>query len=449
MAQAFDEDIKLAASLLTSGRLPEAAAAFAKLTRIAPSNPHAHGNLGVALSRMGKFDAAAACYRRALTYASNNPAILANLGATLRMQGKIDDAVMLLSRASLLAHNDPMIALSAAVTLREAHRPKNAQGILQRLQSKQPQNSDYELALALTELQLGHYPDGFRHFEARRRLPRAQKTPWRDGPRWTGDDPANRRVLVQVEPGFRNAIQFGRFVPVLAKRGARIIVECMPELADLFATLEGVEQVIALGDPAAAFDVTVPLLSLPHLLGTTWEDLPAGPYLTAPNNPLLEVSGEFAMRVGLVWAGAPSTPDRSWPLMRLVPLLEDPTIAFFSLQTGPPANQLAALGLDHVVIDLSPRLKSFADTAAAISQLDLIISVDAAAAHLAAAMGQPTWVLLRYAADWRWPDNRTGSPWYPAVRLFRQLKSDDFTGTIVSVRNELERLARGQSESAA
>ncbi len=441
MAQSLEQEIKLAASLVAAGRLPEAAAAFAKLTKIAPSNPHLHGNLGVILSRMGKFDAAVACYRRALTYASNNPAILANLGNTLRAQGKLDEATLLLSRA-MLANDEPMIALSAAHALREAFRPQNALAILRRLHTKQPQNAECEWALALTELQTGNYPDGFRHFEARWKLPRAQKMPRRDGPRWTGEAVDGRRILVQVEPGFRNAIQFARFVPVLADHGARVIIECAPELTTLLATLSGVDQVIAFGAQAPEFDLTVPLLSLPHLLGTTKQDLPTEPYLAAAasSDLQLEASSEISMRVGLVWGAAPTTPDRSWPLVRLTPLLEDPSIGVFSLQTGPQAGQLAMFGLDHLVTDLGPKLKSFADTAAAISQLDLIISVDAAPAHLAAAMGRPTWMLLRYGADWRWPEQRTSSPWYPAVRLFRQSKPDDFTGAVTAIRSALDGL---------
>jgi hypothetical protein len=154
-------------------------------------------------------------------------------------------------------------------------------------------------------------------------------------------------------------------------------------------------------------------------------------------------AGRAPLRVGLVWGGKPKFPrsrDGAWPLLSLAPLLNDPRAAFVSLQKGPRAVELKALGFDYVVHDLGPKLADFADTAAAMEQLDLVISVDTAAAHLAGALGKPALVLLRYVTDWRWLDERADSPWYPTLKLFRQAHPDDFDGPVEALRAELARL---------
>jgi hypothetical protein len=227
-------------------------------------------------------------------------------------------------------------------------------------------------------------------------------------------------------------------------------------LQRLFAGVEGVAQTVVKGGAApapdlSATDLSAPLCSLPRLFAAKLTDLPARvPYLKAPgpiagSTPVIlpPSAARAPLRVGLVWGGTPKFPrsrDGAWPRLSLAPLFNDPRAAFVSLQKGPRAAELAALGFDLLVHDLAPKLNDFADTAAAMEQLDLVISTDTAAAHLAGALGKPVWVLLRYVTDWRWMDERADSPWYPTMRLFRQAAPDDFDGPVESLRAELARM---------
>ena len=182
------------------------------------------------------------------------------------------------------------------------------------------------------------------------------------------------------------------------------------------------------------------MASLPHLMGTRFADIPAViPYLGAPPRPRLAMPRlpGAVLSVGLVWAGKTTPRDRSWPLEELMPLLEDPRVAVYSLQLGPRGADLARLGVERLVIDAAPALASFADTAAVMARLDLIVTVDTSSAHLAGALGRPVWVLLRHVSDWRWQDEPTTSPWYPSMRLFRQPDPFDFKTPVAELAQAL------------
>ena len=238
--------------------------------------------------------------------------------------------------------------------------------------------------------------------------------------------------------GFGDALQFARYIPLIAERGAHVVLECQPELKSLFATIPGVEEIFDRGTAPPPFDLSVPLLSLARVFGTTLASIPVQvPYLRPARTMTIPRRPGTLLRVGLVWAGKTKPRDRSWPLPHLAALLDNPRLAFYSLQTGPRAADLAAHGLDRLIVDLTPHLKDFADTAAAMNALDLIVTIDTASAHLAGALGRPAIVLLRYVSDWRWHDYREDSPWYPSLRLVRQPRPDDFTQPMERVREEL------------
>jgi hypothetical protein len=237
--------------------------------------------------------------------------------------------------------------------------------------------------------------------------------------------------LVHTEQGFGDTFQFVRYVPLLAERGARVILECQPAVARLMAGVEGVAAVVPRGQPLPDFDLHCPLMSLPLVFGTTLETVPANiPYIR-PADELVQqwsdVAAEFpGVRIGLVWAGDARHYDvesnvidrrRSVSLEAYVPLLKIDGARFFSLQIGPSANQIK----DHpAVIDRTARIRDFADTAGLIAHLDLVISVDTSVAHLAGAMSKPVWVLSRFDNCWRWMMEREDSSWYPTMRLYRQ-----------------------------
>ena len=253
---------------------------------------------------------------------------------------------------------------------------------------------------------------------------------------------------MENEQGLGDTIQFARYLRLLADRGARVIFAAPAELKSLLGDLEGACQVMEANQPLPPFDLRAGLMSLPRLCGTRLENIPASvPYLPLP--PVarfpLPPAVPGRLRVGLVWAGGTGHLNdqmRSIPLKQLLPLLQAADCDFFSLQVGPRAADLAALPAGIRMTDIGSRVRDFADTAAVMRQLDLIISVDTAALHLAGALARPVWALLPYAPDWRWLLEREDTPWYPTMRLFRQVAPRDWASVINRVQEELSRVAR-------
>jgi Flp pilus assembly protein TadD len=437
----IERRMKEAEAAYAAGRIPEAAKLYVALSRAFPAAAKFHANLGVCLRRLGRPGAALVSYRRALALAPDEAAIHTSLGNALRDLGRYEESLAAHGRAVELAPGDATVRYNYALALRDTRAFEDALRILRELNQKFPDNPEFAWDLAVTRLYMGDYREGFRGYEARWRLPR-NAAPLHAGPQWDGGSLTGKSIFLQSEQGFGDAIQFVRFVPRLAERGARVVLECAPELQRLFAGVEGVSEIVPAGSQPPATDLSAPLASLPRLTGVTLGTLDSkGPYLKAPSSiELPPLASRVPFRVGLVWGGNPWPHDRSWPLRALAPLLGDPRVAFISLQTGPHTAELARSGFDHVVHDLGSRLGDFADAAAAMEQMHLVITVDTAAAHLAGALGRPTWVLLRRVADWRWLDERVDSPWYPTLKLYRQSHADDFDGPVEIMRAALARL---------
>lgn len=418
---------------VSAGQTGAAIEAFARAAQLRPDLAQAHNNLGVLLRRQGKVQAAEASYRRALTLTPEDGGLHSNLGNALRELGKLEDSVACLRRAVELQPDNASFGFNLALALRDARQLDEALAMMERLAAAHPDNGDYAWDLALTRLQMTDYAKGFEGYEARWRLTRSPKRILSGPELKPGMDVAGKTVVLLSEQGFGDALQFARFVPLLARRGAKIILECQPELKGLLAGLPGVMAVVDKHSALPPHDLWAPMLSLAHILGITWKTLPNEvPYLKPPRplaRPLDRPPG-CVIKAGLVWAGKTTPRDRSWPLEKLLPLMGDPRIAFHSLQLGPRKDDLAATGLDCLVRDLSPNLNSFADTAAVMMDLDLIITIDTSVAHLAGALGRPTWALLRYVSDWRWLDQPEDCAWYPSMRLFRQSDPFDFDGPV-------------------
>ncbi|HLO77122.1 MAG TPA: tetratricopeptide repeat protein [Magnetospirillum sp.] len=423
---------------------PEAAAkGFAQAALLAPDMPQAHSNLGVALRRLGRVEAAIASYQRGIALNPNDAGLHSNMGNALRAAGRLEEAEAHLAKAAAAEPGQRSFAYNLALVIRDRRRHLEARERMAALFASDPDNAEYAWDVALTDLYLKDYAKGFAGYEARWGLSRTQR---RDlpGERWRPGAPlSGKRVLIAAEQGFGDALQFARFLPIVAQHGAKVIVECQPELMDLFAAIPGVEGVIAKQAPLPQYDLWAPMMSLAWLLGVTWDTLPApAAYLKSPRRlarPLGRPPGT-RLNVGLVWAGKTVPRDRSWALETLLPLMEEPRVAFWNLQMGDRAADLQRLGVDHLVRDLAPHLKSFADTAAAMAELDLIVTIDSAPCHLAAALGRPTWVLLRYVSDWRWLDEGDTCAWYPTMKLFRQPTPDDFTSPVARIKDELAAL---------
>jgi hypothetical protein len=270
---------------------------------------------------------------------------------------------------------------------------------------------------------------------------------------WDGRPLNGQRVLIHAEQGFGDSIQFVRYAPQIVERGGVVIVECQQALVELFKSAKGVSEVVAAGEPLPPFDLHVPMLSLPLAFKTTVETIPTDVHYLAADPARCEVwrqkiGDRSRLRVGLVWGGNPSNPGdrtRSIRLEQLLPLLRVEGADFYSLQKDRRSEQIRDLPDPGKIIDHTESLASFAETAALLMQLDLVISVDTAVVHLAGALGRPVWALLPLAPDWRWMLQRSDSPWYPTLRLFRQPRLADWDPVIAEVRDQLEALAKSRA----
>jgi hypothetical protein len=311
----------------------------------------------------------------------------------------------------------------------------------------EPDNAEAHWHLAGALLRRCDFDEGWREFEWRWRLRHSAPRRSFTQPEWDGGDLQGRTILLYCEQGFGDVIQFIRYVPLVAKLGAPVIVPAPSQLARLLQSVPGAR--IVTNDPLPPFDLQLPLLSLPRVFNTGLQTIPAAiPYLHP--DPLLVDQWKLktscpgnGMKVGLAWAGRATHPNdrnRSISLQRLSPLTEINGPVFFSLHKGEPAAQATNPPAGMKLIDLMADVHDFADTAALIANLDLVITVDTAVAHLAGAMGKAVWVLLPFPSDWRWLLNRDDSPWYPTMRLFRQAQPGDWAAPILQIATALRRV---------
>ena len=449
---------KLAHSLLLLRRYGEGATVLRELIRREPEEHRAYGNLAVALKNLGLHKQAVAVGHRALALMPADAGLLSNLGLALSMRiGGDEAAASTLSRAIVLEPNHAETRMNRALVLRSLHRLDEAEDACRRLIAERPDEAGAHTLLATCLLMRGDLAAGFREYEWRSRLADGQVVArGLPTPPWEGGALDGRRILLHDEQGLGDGIQFARYAPLLARRGARVIVECNDALVRLFATLPGVEAVVGRSSPTPEHDVHAALMSLPHLLGTTLATVPAEvPYLAAESSLVamwrdrLEPA-RAGLRVGLVWAGnagLPDDPKRSPGLEPLLPLLDLPGVVFVSLQKGDGRADLERLGgrLPTGFHDVGGALDDLADTAAVVAQLDLVISVDSAVAHLAGALGRPVWTILRAESEWRWMLERTDSPWYPTMKLFRQRRAGDWSDVVAALRTALQQAVREAS----
>jgi Tfp pilus assembly protein PilF len=424
--------------------------AFRRVLQLQPGLAAAHSNLGLLLEGAGRPEAAEACYRRALEL---NPGLVQtgiNFGALLAARQRYAEAEAIYRRALGLAPEHPGVLSNLGVLLAELKREAEAEHCYRAALAAAPEHRSAAFNLGSLLLRQGYYEEGWRRLESRR-----WHSPLQDFvdrfPRWQGEPVQGKSLLIAVEGGHGDMIQFCRYAALLKQRGAaRVTVFCHPGLCRLFRRLRGVDEVLTSGSPPppAGWDFWTLPLSLPHLLGTTLDTIPAHlPYLTAEPEAIAAWRSALGkpwpdLGVGLVWQGNPRferNADRSLPsLSMLAPLSEVPGIRFFSLQKDTGAAGPAVPGALPLV-ELGPQLGDFAETAAVIMNLDLVITVDTAVAHLAGALGKPCWVLLSdYWQEWRWLEERPDSPWYPGVmRLFRQKIPGDWGPVIADVKTAL------------
>jgi len=409
----------------------DAIAAYRRAIALRPDFAEAHNNLGIALCALGQVAEAIAECRRATEVRPGFAEAYNNLGSALLEDDQLDSAIAAFERAIQLRPDYPEALNNLGNALRLVGRLEEAVAALRRALALRPEFADAKWNLSLVCLLLDHTQEGWDAYEARRRLHLRFIHHDLSQPEWDGGEVAGKRILLHSEQGFGDTIQMVRYASLLARRGATVILECQPELKNLMGGVVGVEQVIARGEPLPEFDLHCPIMSLPGRFKTTLATIPAQvPYINVAANKLDEWRSRIAteqgvLNVGLAWAGRPNPRNRSIAPELLAPLGDSSKVRFYSLQIPDPATP-SALPRGLNATDLSPDLLDFTDTAAALCNLDLLISIDTATAHLAGALARPAWVFLQYAADWRWLVDRSDSPWYPTLRLSRQPTPGDW-----------------------
>ena len=381
---------------------------YRKALSLNPEQSDIHNNLGNTLAKQNQLDEAEKCFKLGLKFDPKRPEFLTNLGGVLQAQGRIDEAIDKFDEALII----------------------------------NPDYADGHWNRSLARLLTGNLVDGFKDYEWRFKLLGFLGVK-QNIPLWKGQSLTGKTILIYSEQGYGDTIQFSRYASMLSDRGAKVILETHKPLARLFEVMDEFDEVIVSGTKPIRADFQVPVMSLPHRFGTTLDTIPAEvPYLQSLSVPILDITSKTQTVIGIAWAGNPKhknswAANRSLEITSLNPLFDIPDIFWVSLQVDERYNEAASIHKKEILYDTRDQIEDFADTAAVISGLDLIITVDTAVAHLAGALGTPVWILLSFAADWRWLLDRDDCPWYPTMKLFRQKAPGDWKSVISSVRKAL------------
>lgn len=429
------------------GQLEQATVHYRAALQVDPNNPRVHGNLGAILQQLGELEVAIAHYQTAIRLEPNLAAAHTNLGHALKAQGHYHRAIGHYEEARRLMPTNPEAYRDLGDALQEQGQFREALAVYDRALALAPNHVEVGGSRVRALLMGGNLVEGFAEYDRWRLTVASRPRPFTQ-PQWDGSSLNGQTILLYAETGsgLGDSLQFIRYAPLVAQYGGRIIVECQPSLVRLFTAIASIDQVITAGDPLPAFDVQASLMSLPHLLGTSLESIPASvPYLPVPiAGTVLPLSQLARPKVGVAWGGNPAhghDRDRACPFGEFKQILATPMVTFYSLQKGAHREALktdAAIQAGTLpVVDLGDRLTDFAETAAIVQQLDLVITVDTAIAHLAGALGKPVWILLSFTPDWRWMLARTDSPWYPTARLFRQPQRRDWARVCQQVKRAI------------
>jgi tetratricopeptide (TPR) repeat protein len=430
------------------GRREEALSLFEEAQKRFPEDPEISFGEGAVLKDLGRLEESVACYEEAL---AKNPDLAEghyNLGNVFLKMNRLDEA----ERSFWAAIQKKPDFAEAYNNLGSTYKEKNdllaAIRMFRRAAEVKGDLPEARWNLGLAHLLAGDFPAGWEGYE--RRWDKADYKKYRRDfkqPQWKGEDLQGKTILLHAEQGFGDAIQFVRYLPLVAALNGRVVLECPGPLKALFASVAGAEAVIGRGEPLPAFDLHCPLMSIPAVLRTELLTIPNRvPYLF-PDSILvgkwrerMKAFGE-GLRVGLVWAGNPehlNDHNRSIPFDLLSPLLETRGVLFFSLQIG---RRPVIEERTFPFVDLTDEIRDFSDTAALMENLDLVIAVDTAVAHLAGALAKRVWTLLPFSPDWRWLLDREDSPWYPTMRLYRQPTAGNWQVVLAKVKADLEALA--------
>jgi tetratricopeptide (TPR) repeat protein len=429
------------------GRAAEARECYERAIALRPDYPEPHNGLGVLLAQKDP-EAALAAFRGAIAARPGYADALNNMGIALQALGRYEEAVASYRQTLALKPDHADAYNNLGLALRSLNRHEEALRCFEIAQAIRPDHVDAQLGEGLVRLALGDYALGWKKYAWRHltaNFSGGKKRPAQ--PLWLGNwDISGKTILLHGEQGLGDTIMFARYVPLVAQRGARIVLAVQRPLTAVMATLKGAAVVRGQGEPVPPFDGFCPLPTLPLAFRTSVETIPADiPYLSAPADRLAKWQPVLQAlprpRIGLMWAGAVSPIfRRSIPLRLLLPLLALREFHFVALQKEVPADEAPVLASTRIATFLGERQADLADTAAMMSLLDLVITIDTSVGHLAAAMGKPTWVLLPFSTDWRWMIGQARTPWYPNARLFRQPAPDDWQSVVAQLLTALREL---------
>lgn len=431
----------LATIYQSQGRIEEAIDIYSDLSQRAPHLADAHYNLGILYHDRGCLDEAADAYKAAARCYPSHIDALTNFGAVLQTQHRPEEAVSVYREALALAPDAMKIRVNLGAALTDLGQFEEASLVLDEATKRAP-IPEACWNLALLQLSRGEFLSGWEGYEWRWKT-RDYEADRRsvNRPQWNGEVGNGRSILLYAEQGLGDTLQFCRYVPAVRARGWQVILEVQEPLFGLMCKFTGVT-VIRQGDVEPPYDMHCSLMSLPRAFKTTLESIPCQtPYLSAPPDRVARARARLGngVNIGLVWSGNPAhrnDKERSIPLETLKPLIETPNVNFFSLQKDLRDNDKKTFSC-LPIINLGPDLIDFTETASFIEALDLVITVDTSVAHLAGALGCPTWVALPLVPDWRWLLEREDSPWYPTMRLFRQKFRGNWSDVVVRLASNL------------
>ena len=439
--------------LLERGRIDPAIAEIAYATQLEPNNANAFRGLGDALDAAEQTDSAIAAYQRACALDPENTDALLNLGIVFQKSDQYENALSTFQDVLDLEPEHPKALNNIGKTFHDMGHLERALKYYTRALDRIPSYAEAHFNRSVARITLGDYANGWSEYEWRfkRKLAKRVYPHQLFAPRWQGQNYAGHRLLVHCEQGFGDVLQFARYLPLAKQLGGTLIVEAHPPLLPVLQNLRCIDQLIPFdvqNPPTEHYDLQAPLLSLPFIIGTDINSIPIDfPYLRpdkAKSDFWKSQISTTSLRIGIVWASSAVNPKRNFPLQHCLAWQQIPGVHFYSLQKGPAAKQIQKINPHFFTQEMGDKLHDFGDTAALIENLDLVISVDTAVAHLTGAMGKPLWVLLPHVSDWRWPKHLQRSPWYPAAKLFRQSMIDDWKNVSLAVKNALETLTKTQ-----
>lgn len=435
----------LADLVMADGRVGQSLPLYRLALVLAPDHGRALNNHAEALTRARRPGEAAVALRR-LAVARGGGAAWSAAGAALVDDARVEEGVSALRRAAALEPADAAVWGNLGYAALRRHRVEAGERRFLRGLRLDPDQAELHVGLGTLRMLTGRLREGAASYEWRRLLPLFQPARRFERPEWDGRVLPGRTLLIHADRGHGDAIQFIRYAPLLRARGMRVAFAGPRGLLDLFRASDVADAVCEYDGDLPDHDVQLPVMSLIHRMGTDLDGIPAAiPYLRPPDEAArrwaARLDGLAGLRVGLVWAGSAEfwySRIRSPGLEALLPLTDPPGASVVSLQVGPGRRDLQRFALPPTVLDLGPELRDFADTAAVIAGLDVVISPDTAVAHLAGALGRPVAVLLDDAAEWRWLRGREDSPWYPTAKLYRQSAPGDWGGPVERLRGDLE-----------